>query len=236
MLIGERLSQLRKEAQIKAEELGIFVGVKKRMVFLYEKNTAKPSFDVLVKIADYFGVSLDYLVGRSDDPRINEFRKKPSLNRTLSPEEKEDLLSAEEALCSVLSTKELISFHKLKEENPDNPLKIIEGSVRYALWRYSRYLYLGYIGEMDRNPQNLTKNIEVFAKKLVYYFEIAKSGNRPRSEGLLSKETKLLETLPASLLPAYNEAREKNKKNPENLQQIIDTFTKMAKDYYSLTK
>lgn len=233
MFFGERLSQLRKEKHIKAEELATFIGVKKRIVFLYEKNEAKPSFDVLMKIADYFGGSLDYLVGRRDDPRNNEFRKKPSLNRTLSREEKEDLLSAEEALCGLLSTKELISFHKLKEENPDNPLKVIEGSVRYALWRYSRYLYFGYIAEMDNNPQNITKNIEFFAKKLADYFAIFKSGG---NESLVEKEAQLLETLPPSLRVAYLEVKEKNKKNFCNLQQIIDTFTKMAKDYHSLSK
>ena len=73
MLFGERLSQLRKEAHIKAEELATFIGVKKRMVFLYEKNEAKPSFDVLMRIADCFCVSLDYLVGRSNEQRREEF-------------------------------------------------------------------------------------------------------------------------------------------------------------------
>lgn len=33
----------------------------------YESKRRKPAFDVLIALADYFDVSLDYLVGRSDD-------------------------------------------------------------------------------------------------------------------------------------------------------------------------
>lgn len=66
---GERLSQLRKTNNLKAEDLADIVGVKRRIVFMYEKNESKPSFDVLIALADYFNVSLDYLVGRSDEAK-----------------------------------------------------------------------------------------------------------------------------------------------------------------------
>lgn len=64
---GERLNQLRKSRDLKAEELADIVGVKRRIIFMYEKNESKPSFDVLIAFADYFNVSLDYLVGRSTE-------------------------------------------------------------------------------------------------------------------------------------------------------------------------
>ena len=35
----------------------------------YEMGTQKPSMDALISIADYFGVSIDYLLGRSDYPK-----------------------------------------------------------------------------------------------------------------------------------------------------------------------
>jgi transcriptional regulator with XRE-family HTH domain len=65
---GERLRSLRKLHNLKAEELAEIVGVKRRIIFMYEKNDSKPSYDVLIALADYFKVSLDYLVGRSDKP------------------------------------------------------------------------------------------------------------------------------------------------------------------------
>lgn len=66
---GERLSQLRKLRGLKAEELATAIGLQRRIIFHYEKNEANPSYDTLIALADFFGVSLDYLVGRSDDPR-----------------------------------------------------------------------------------------------------------------------------------------------------------------------
>lgn len=49
----------------------------------------------------------------------------------------------------------------------------------------------------------------------------------------ISKEASLLLQLPDELLPAYQAAKEKN---PENLQQIIETFEKKAEEYHSLSK
>ncbi|CUH95398.1 hypothetical protein P22_1468 [Propionispora sp. 2/2-37] len=69
---GERLNYLRKANKLKAEELADIVGVKRRIIFLYEKNESKPSYDVLIALANYFNVSLDYLVGFSDNPRRNK--------------------------------------------------------------------------------------------------------------------------------------------------------------------
>ena len=37
----------------------------------YENHRRKPTYDVLIALADYFGVSIDYLVGRTDNPEIN---------------------------------------------------------------------------------------------------------------------------------------------------------------------
>lgn len=36
----------------------------------YEIGRKTPSFDMLLRLADFFNVSLDYLVGRSDDPHL----------------------------------------------------------------------------------------------------------------------------------------------------------------------
>ena len=68
---GDRLNHLRKDKNLKAEDLGEILGLKRRIIFLYEKNETRPTFDTLLALADYFDVSLDYLVGRSDDPIRN---------------------------------------------------------------------------------------------------------------------------------------------------------------------
>ena len=38
----------------------------------YENLRRKPAYDILIALADYFDVSLDYLVGRSDNPEISK--------------------------------------------------------------------------------------------------------------------------------------------------------------------
>ena len=72
-MFGDQLSGLRKKHGLKADDIAIIVGVKRRMIFLYENNTAKPSYDVLLNLANFFCVSLDFLTGRSNDPQHDYF-------------------------------------------------------------------------------------------------------------------------------------------------------------------
>lgn len=44
------------------------VGMRYQAYQRYERGTVSPSGEILIALADFYGVSLDYLVGRSDDP------------------------------------------------------------------------------------------------------------------------------------------------------------------------
>lgn len=70
MFFSERLISLRQSHGITQRQLAIEVGVSEIAIQNYENSRRKPAFDILIALADFFGVSLDYLVGRSDDPRI----------------------------------------------------------------------------------------------------------------------------------------------------------------------
>ena len=65
---SERLAQLRITKGLSMSALGELLGVSDEAVRLMERGKRSPSFEVLISIATYFDVSLDYLVGRSDDP------------------------------------------------------------------------------------------------------------------------------------------------------------------------
>jgi len=55
-------------------ELASILGFKtKSAINQFEKSASLPSFPTLLKIADFFCVSLDYLTGRSDDPEYEKF-------------------------------------------------------------------------------------------------------------------------------------------------------------------
>ena len=68
---SEHLSFLRKQKGVSLAALGEYLGVTDEAVRLLEKGKRSPSFEVLCALADYFNVSLDYLVGRSEDPECH---------------------------------------------------------------------------------------------------------------------------------------------------------------------
>ena len=69
MSFSERLVLLRKSHSLTQKKLAAEMGLSELAIQNYESQRRKPAFDVLIALADYFDVSLDYLVGRSEDPR-----------------------------------------------------------------------------------------------------------------------------------------------------------------------
>ena len=63
---GERLKQLRLENNLTQETLAEKLQIVKSTITKYEKNTREPEFEILIKIADFFGTTTDYLLGRTD--------------------------------------------------------------------------------------------------------------------------------------------------------------------------
>lgn len=69
---SEHLHNLRINKGISLAHLGECLGITDEAVRLLEKSKRSPSFEVLCALADYFGVSIDYLVGRTDKPEVNK--------------------------------------------------------------------------------------------------------------------------------------------------------------------
>lgn len=67
-LFSDRLLSIRKSRNISAKDVAGAVGISKSAISQFEAGKNAPSAAVLIALADYFDVSLDYLVGRSDDP------------------------------------------------------------------------------------------------------------------------------------------------------------------------
>lgn len=66
-MFASRLRYLRQSKELNQTQLGEKLGVKKQSVSNWENGNIVPSIDMLIKIADYFHVSTDYLLGR-DNP------------------------------------------------------------------------------------------------------------------------------------------------------------------------
>lgn len=61
-----RLRKLRERRRMNQKALSEICGVSKNMIARYEKGENEPTIGTLVKIADHFGVSADYLLGRQN--------------------------------------------------------------------------------------------------------------------------------------------------------------------------
>ena len=68
---SEVLKELRAEKKVSQKALGELLGISDRNIRFYESGEHRPDFDGLLLLADYFDVSLDYLVGRTDNREVN---------------------------------------------------------------------------------------------------------------------------------------------------------------------
>jgi len=65
-ILSERLKELRLDSGIKQIELAAALSVNQRTISNWENNVNEPTAETIVKIAKYFGVTTDYLLGLED--------------------------------------------------------------------------------------------------------------------------------------------------------------------------
>ncbi len=64
--LSMRLRQLRVDKHLRQEQVANLIGVTKGAVSAYENDIRQPSYDVLIRLANLYRVSTDYLLGRQD--------------------------------------------------------------------------------------------------------------------------------------------------------------------------
>lgn len=67
---ARRLTLLRENKDLKKNQLAAILNVSDSCISQYESGRSMPGCDILVRIAQYFGVSVDYLLGNSGDDRF----------------------------------------------------------------------------------------------------------------------------------------------------------------------
>lgn len=92
-MIGERLQELRNDKGLTQKELAEAVAVSQYTISSYETNRSEPNHEITVRIAQFFDVSSDYLMGLIDEPLPLNGRDKDLLRlpRNLTGEEKQDI-------------------------------------------------------------------------------------------------------------------------------------------------
>jgi len=66
-----RLKELRKKKNISQLKLALDLNMNQNSISRYENGEREADYNTLIKFADYFGVSLDYLLERTDNPLMN---------------------------------------------------------------------------------------------------------------------------------------------------------------------
>ena len=72
MNIGRKITELRKALSWSQADLANKIQVSRVIIGKYERNEAAPSIDIAKKMADVFGISLDYLVGEGQNAQYNK--------------------------------------------------------------------------------------------------------------------------------------------------------------------
>jgi transcriptional regulator with XRE-family HTH domain len=105
MSFGSRLITIRKEHKISQSDLAAKAGIHSNVLGRYEREEATPSVEMASKIADVLGVSLDYLVGKTD----------VELDQSILDK--------------------VVSIQKLPDEDKDHIMYSIDGLIQHAKTR-----------------------------------------------------------------------------------------------------
>ena len=108
-----RIKELRNEKKQTLKQMAEAFGTSNQVISRYELGQAEPEFETLIKIADYFNVSVDYLLGRTD--------KRFTSDKTFTTEQLR-LLNAFDALIPPMQEYILEMVEKLVEQ-PQNTVK-----------------------------------------------------------------------------------------------------------------
>jgi len=79
-IVGNRLKKLREGILLSQKDLSVKLGITQSAVNRYENNQSEASYKTLLVYADYFDVSVDYILGRTDNPQGRLYDFKPKID------------------------------------------------------------------------------------------------------------------------------------------------------------
>ena len=80
---AERLDELRFDRGLTGEQLAHALGVRKNLIYYYLNDKRQPSIKMLVKMADYFQCSTDFLLGLEEENTAKTFKICPPFSEQL---------------------------------------------------------------------------------------------------------------------------------------------------------
>lgn len=68
----KRMLMLREEHKLSQQKIGEIIGCSQRAYCHYEKGQRGIPIPIIIRLADYYNVSVDYIIGRTDNPEFTE--------------------------------------------------------------------------------------------------------------------------------------------------------------------
>lgn len=125
-MFGDRLKELRKECNLTQEEISELCQVAKQTISNWENNVTQPSFDIVKRLAQYFGVTTDYLLGLNQND-INRIDKLNIALREAGIIDNNENLNEEEIKLALDQARQ---YKQMWKRINDLPNKYPEGSVK----------------------------------------------------------------------------------------------------------
>lgn len=114
--LGRRIQELRKNNNITQQELGLKINISLPQIVRYETKDVQPPADVLNRLAEVFGVSIDYIVNGNTSEKAQQTLKDAEIIKEfqkieiLPEEEKKTIIKVISALVRDYQTKQAYSL------------------------------------------------------------------------------------------------------------------------------
>ncbi len=122
-MFGDKLKELRKERNITQDELGKLCGVAKTTISNWENNVTQPPLEIITKLAKYFNVTTDFLLGFNQND-LNNIEKLNTALREAGMVNSDETLKEEEIRLAIDQARQYKEMWKkindLPNKYPDN--------------------------------------------------------------------------------------------------------------------
>lgn len=131
--LGKRIKNLRIEQNLNQQEFAKILNVSNSTISQYESGARVPSDDVKRQIADHFGVTMDYLMGRTDNP---------SSYVSLTEKNEKDIAKKMKKLREEIANEDglMLDGEILTEETKDLLLQLLEKDEIAATLNNKKYI------------------------------------------------------------------------------------------------
>lgn len=239
---SNRFRQLKEESNLTLKDLSEELGISVPNLSYYMKGR-EPSYDILISIADYFNVTTDWLIGRTDAKNVSQESLYEQVENTLDLKDNQKLFGDSKAnflKCQntlYLTMENLYTLFMFYSYNPSLSNYLSEQINMYVgiLHNCINYFNKLYVYTSKDNLLNLIKYGEACAdaqKKLllVTFYNFAKCVSED-DEDIPTNDKELLKTVIDFLFNDYD------KKNPQSeIQELYERINKFEFDKSVISK